>query len=63
MRIGAACRAADISYSRFMDGLKKAGVDLNRKILADMALNDAPAFNALVNQAKALVQKAGVEKV
>ncbi len=63
VRIGAACRAADISYSRFMDGLKKAGVDLNRKILADMALNDAPAFSALVNQAKALVQKAGVEKV
>jgi large subunit ribosomal protein L20 len=63
VRIGAACRAADISYSRFMDGLKKAGVDLNRKILSDMALNDAPAFSALVNQAKALVQKAGVEKV
>ncbi|HEV8412253.1 MAG TPA: 50S ribosomal protein L20 [Bryobacteraceae bacterium] len=63
VRIGAACRAADISYSRFMDGLKKAGVDLNRKILADMALNDAPAFSALVNQAKAFVQKAGVEKV
>ncbi len=57
VRIGAACRAADISYSRFMDGLKKAGVDLNRKILADMALNDAPAFSALVNQAKAAVEK------
>jgi len=63
VRIGAACRAADISYSRFMDGLKKAGVDLNRKILADMALNDAPAFSALVTQAKAFVQKAGAEKV
>ena len=63
VRIGAACRAADISYSRFMDGLKKAGVDLNRKILADMALNDPPAFSALVSQAKALVQKPGVEKV
>jgi large subunit ribosomal protein L20 len=62
VRIGAACRAADISYSRFMDGLKKAGVDLNRKILADMALNDPPAFAALVSQAKALVQKT-VEKV
>ena len=57
VRIGAACRAADISYSRFMDGLKKAGVDLNRKILADMALNDAPAFRALVNQAKASLEK------
>lgn len=53
VRIGAACRAADISYSRFMDGLKKAGVELNRKILADLALNDPPAFNALVAQAKA----------
>jgi large subunit ribosomal protein L20 len=63
VRIGAACRAADISYSRFMDGLKKAGIDLNRKILADMALNDPPAFSALVSQAKALVQKTGVEKV
>ena len=57
VRIGAACRAADMSYSRFMDGLKKAGVDLNRKILADMALNDAPAFSALVNQAKAALEK------
>ena len=58
VRIGAACRAADISYSRFMDGLKKAGVDLNRKILADMALNDAPAFSALVNQAKSALGNA-----
>ena len=63
VRIGAACRAADISYSRFMDGLKKAGIDLNRKILSEMALNDPPAFAVLVNQAKALVQKSGVEKV
>ncbi len=37
VRIGAACRAADISYSKFINGLKKAGIDLNRKILADMA--------------------------
>ena len=58
VRIGAACRAADISYSRFMDGLKKAGVDLNRKVLADMALTDPPAFGALVNQAKAALEKA-----
>ena len=57
VRIGAACRAADISYSRFMDGLKKAGIDLNRKILADMALKDAAAFGALVNQAKAALEK------
>jgi large subunit ribosomal protein L20 len=63
VRIGAACRAADISYSRFMSGMKKAGIDLNRKILADMALNDAPAFSALVNQAKASLEKASLEKV
>jgi large subunit ribosomal protein L20 len=53
VRIGAACRSAEISYSKFMSGLKKAGVELNRKILADMAMNDAPAFATLVNQAKA----------
>jgi len=58
VRIGAACRAAEISYSRFMSGLKTAGVDLNRKILADMAMNDPAAFNALVNQAKAAKDKA-----
>jgi large subunit ribosomal protein L20 len=59
VRIGAACRAADISYSRFMSGLKKGGIELNRKTLADIAFNDAAAFGALVNQAKAaLTQEA-----
>ena len=53
VRIGAACRQADLSYSRFMSGLKKCGIELNRKILADMAMNDAPAFSALVVQVKA----------
>ena len=53
VRIGAACRAGDISYSKFMSGLKKAGVDLNRKILADIAANDDAAFTALIAQAKA----------
>ena len=53
VRISAACRAADISYSRFMDGLKKAGVDLNRKMLADIAASDEAAFAALVEKAKA----------
>ncbi len=52
VRIGAACRAADISYSRFINGLKKAGVELNRKILADMAASDDAAFTALVATAK-----------
>jgi large subunit ribosomal protein L20 len=55
VRIGAACRQADLSYSRFMSGLKKSGIDLNRKILADMAMNDAAAFSALVVQVKAAV--------
>jgi len=57
VRIGAACKTAEISYSRFMDGLKKAGVDLNRKVLADIAATDAAAFNALVGQAKAALAK------
>ena len=58
VRIGAACRQTEISYSRFMSGLKKAGVDLNRKILADMAMNDPAAFGALVHQAKGALEKA-----
>ena len=53
VRIGAACRIADISYSKFMGGMKKAGIDLNRKVLADIALNDEAAFHALVEKAKA----------
>ncbi len=53
VRIGAACRAAEISYSRFINGLKKAGIELNRKILADLAMQDPAAFAALVTQAKA----------
>jgi large subunit ribosomal protein L20 len=53
VRIGASCRAAEISYSKFMNGLKKAGIELNRKVLADMALNDPAAFTSLIAQAKA----------
>jgi large subunit ribosomal protein L20 len=53
VRIGASCRAEGISYSRFMDGLKKSGIELNRKILADMALNDATGFSGLISKAKA----------
>jgi large subunit ribosomal protein L20 len=53
VRINAACRLNDISYSVFMNGLKLAGIDLNRKILSDMAATDAAAFTALVAQAKA----------
>jgi len=53
-RIGAACRTAGISYSRFMDGMKKSGIDLNRKILADIALNDPATFSGLVEKARAV---------
>jgi len=51
-RINAATRINDMSYSRFISGLKKAGVEVNRKILADMAINDAAAFSQLVSVAK-----------
>ncbi|MEA3372686.1 MAG: 50S ribosomal protein L20 [Campylobacterota bacterium] len=53
IRINAACRLNDINYSRFINGLNKAGIELDRKILADMAMNDAAAFSAVVAQAKA----------
>ncbi len=52
-RITAACKMNDINYSRFMYGLKKAGVELNRKMLAEIAVSDAQAFTALVEKAKA----------
>ena len=52
-RISAACKSCDINYSRFMNGLKKAGIDLNRKMLADLAVNDQAAFAALAEKAKA----------
>jgi len=53
VRINAAARLNDLSYSRFMEGLKKAGVDLDRKMLADIASQDPPTFGALAAQAKA----------
>src|SRR5690625_4772534 len=51
-RINAAARLNDISYSKLMHGLKVAGVDINRKMLSDLAINDEKAFSELVNQAK-----------
>ena len=51
-RINAAARMNGISYSVLMNGLKKAGVEVNRKMLADLAVHDAAAFTALVEQAK-----------
>ncbi len=54
-RINAACRQNEINYSNFMHGLKVAGVNLNRKVLADIAVNDAVAFAKLAEQAKTAV--------
>ncbi len=51
-RINASCRAAGISYSKFMHGLKAAGMDLNRKVLAEIALKDDAAFRNLAELAK-----------
>ncbi|MGX8711743.1 MAG: 50S ribosomal protein L20 [bacterium] len=52
-RISAACRANDVSYSVFMNGLKKAGITLNRKMLAEIAVADEAAFKSLIEKAKA----------
>ncbi len=51
-RINAAARINGLSYSRMMNGLKKAGVDINRKMLAELAVSDAAAFAELANVAK-----------
>ncbi len=52
-RINAAARLNGLNYSRFMNGLKKAGIDINRKMLAEMAVNDAAGFTSLAELAKA----------
>ncbi len=52
VRINAAARINGLSYSRFISGLKKSGIDLNRKVLADMAMNDAPSFAQLAEKVK-----------
>lgn len=54
-RINAACRQNDISYSRFIAGLREAEVDVDRKVLADLAVTDPAAFSALVEVARAKV--------
>jgi large subunit ribosomal protein L20 len=60
-RINAAARAEGLTYSRFMEGLKAAGIALDRKVLADLAVNDAAGFKVLVAQSKtALGNKKGV---
>ncbi len=52
-RINAAARMNGLSYSRFMDGLHKAGIEMDRKVLADIAYHDEAAFSAIAEQAKA----------
>ena len=62
-RINAAARANGLTYSRFIEGLKAAGIDLDRKVLSDIAVKDESAFKALVAKAKtALASKPGVPK-
>ncbi len=52
-RISAACQMNGINYSQFMNGCKKAGITLNRKMLSEIAIHDAAGFSAIVEQAKA----------
>jgi large subunit ribosomal protein L20 len=54
-RINAACRQHDMSYSRFINGLHNAGIEVDRKVLADLAVTDPAAFGALVEKARAAV--------
>lgn len=56
-RISAASRAQGITYSRFTEGLKAAGIEVDRKILADLAVNDIAAFNIIVEQSKEALAK------
>jgi large subunit ribosomal protein L20 len=58
VRIGAAAKLNGISYSQFMHGLKVAGIELDRKVLSDIAVNDAAGFTALAERAKAAVAAA-----
>ncbi|MDR1741732.1 MAG: 50S ribosomal protein L20 [Synergistaceae bacterium] len=61
-RISAAVRAEGMSYSVFINGLKKAGIVLNRKMLSELAIHDAPAFKLLVARAKAGLPNANLSK-
>ena len=56
MRINAAAREHDLSYNRFMEGVKKAGIELDRKSLADIAVSDPKAFAAVAERAKAALE-------
>jgi len=56
LRIGAASRQEGLSYSKFMHGLKAAGLELDRKVLADLAMNDQPGFRLLADRAKSALE-------
>jgi large subunit ribosomal protein L20 len=56
-RINAASRAEGLTYSRLIEGLKAAGIEADRKILADLAVHDSAAFSAIIAQAKSALQK------
>jgi len=57
-RINAAVRAEGLTYSQFMNGVKLAGIELDRKVMADLAMNESAAFSAVIAQAKAALPKA-----
>jgi large subunit ribosomal protein L20 len=57
-RINAAARTNGLTYAQFIDGLRKGGVDLDRKVLSDIAIHDPESFTELVNQARAALVKA-----
>ena len=60
-RISAAVRNEGLTYSRFIEGLNAAGIEADRKILADLAVQDAAAFSAIIAQAKAALEKKAAE--
>jgi large subunit ribosomal protein L20 len=62
IRINAAAREHDLSYNRFMAGVKKAGIELDRKSLADIAVSDPAAFAAVAERAKAALEADGASK-
>lgn len=62
-RINAACRMNDISYSKFMNGLAKAGIEINRKMLSEMAIENPAAFTKLVETSKNALNGKGVKKI
>ncbi|MGF1483822.1 MAG: 50S ribosomal protein L20 [Opitutales bacterium] len=61
VRINAACRAHGMAYSRFMDGLNKAGIELDRKALSELAIHDETAFAGLVEKAREALKSAPAE--